>query len=217
MREIIHHHRHFFKYFLVTWIPLVALVLFYPMGPLHLIINSWTSPAGDVFFRYFTFLGDGLMALILLPVLLFFARRHILELVVGFLISSLLAQSLKRLFKAPRPVEYFKDLAPEDALHLVDGLKYNHWHSFPSGHTCTAFFLGGLVCAIWFRERPRMAMGMVVLCWVVGFSRVYLSQHFLADVVAGAFLGTLSCLLTFLITSRWHQPTWQKPLLTWRS
>lgn len=217
MRDILYDHRHFLKIFLVTWIPLVALVLLYPPGPLHLIINELTSPAGDVFFRYFTHLGDGIMALMLLPVLLFFSRRHVVDLVVGFLISSLLAQSLKRIFKAPRPVEYFKDLAPEDALHLVDGLKYNHWHSFPSGHTCTAFFLGGLVCSIWLKDRPMGILGMVILCWLVGFSRVYLSQHFMVDVVAGALLGTFSLLVTFLITGRWHTPNWQKPLLTWRS
>ena len=216
MKEVLHTYLYFFKYVLFTWVPLAALVVIYPHGALHLSINGLNTSAGDVFFQYFTYLGDGIMVMVFLPLLLFFARRHVLELMVGFIISSLLAQSLKRLFKAPRPVEYFKDLPPEEALHLVDDLKYNHWHSFPSGHTCTAFFLGGLVCVIWLKDRRLATLGVVLLCWLVGFSRVYLSQHFLADVVAGAFLGVTSLYLTLLISRKWHQPSWEKPLVAIR-
>jgi membrane-associated phospholipid phosphatase len=59
--------------------------------------------------------------------------------------------------------------------------------SFPSGHTATAF-AGAVVLAMF---HPKLRLPALALACAVGFSRVYLGVHFLADVVAGAALGVL--------------------------
>jgi membrane-associated phospholipid phosphatase len=46
-----------------------------------------------------------------------------------------------------------------------------------------------------------------MLSWCVAFSRVYLSQHFLVDVLAGSLLGTLSALFFYWYFQR-LKPQW---------
>ena len=64
--------------------------------------------------------------------------------------------------------------------------------SFPSGHTTVAFCVFfGLALII-----PNKIIGtaLVVLAVLVGFSRTYLSYHFLMDVVAGSLLGIVTAI-----------------------
>lgn len=59
------------------------------------------------------------------------------------------------------------------------------FHSFPSGHTNTAF---ALAIAISFLI-PRWRGGLLALASVVGFSRIAVDAHFLSDVIGGAALA----------------------------
>jgi membrane-associated phospholipid phosphatase len=59
------------------------------------------------------------------------------------------------------------------------------FHSFPSGHTNTAF---ALAIAISFLI-PRWRGGLLALASVVGFSRIAVNAHFLTDVIGGAALA----------------------------
>jgi membrane-associated phospholipid phosphatase len=59
------------------------------------------------------------------------------------------------------------------------------FHSFPSGHTNTAF---ALAIAISFLI-PRWRGGLLALASVVGFSRIAVNAHFLSDVIGGASLA----------------------------
>ena len=59
--------------------------------------------------------------------------------------------------------------------------------SFPSGHTTTAFATAVLVCAFLpARWRPAPILWAIV----VAVSRLYMGEHNLLDVVAGAAIGT---------------------------
>ena len=60
--------------------------------------------------------------------------------------------------------------------------------SFPSGHTGAAF-TGFFLLAAWARD-ARVAAACFAGAAVAGFSRIYLVQHFFADVYAGALIGT---------------------------
>ncbi|MGI9603403.1 MAG: lysylphosphatidylglycerol synthase domain-containing protein, partial [Acidimicrobiales bacterium] len=72
--------------------------------------------------------------------------------------------------------------------------------SFPSGHTTTAFALGILVAAF-IPNRWRI----VPVVWAVGvaIARIYMGEHNVLDVVAGAALGTLfATLLWYFVLNR---------------
>ena len=62
------------------------------------------------------------------------------------------------------------------------------FHSFPSGHTNTAFALAIAVSFL----IPRWRGGLLAVASVVGFSRVAVNAHFLTDVIGGAALAVLT-------------------------
>ena len=70
--------------------------------------------------------------------------------------------------------------------------------SFPSGHTASAFaFALGAA-----GELPGLAVPLVPLATVVGYSRVHSGVHYPGDVLAGAVLGSVVGLLAPRAT-RW--------------
>lgn len=155
---------------------------------LHLEINSYNSSFFDFFYKYVTHLGDGIMFGVLI-ILFFLLKDKMMSLtyaVTGIL--TLLATHFfkKIIFKGtPRPVE----LIGEAKLHLIEGVKMAHWNSFPSGHTTTAFAIATVL--IYSTRNFYLQFLYLVLAILAGFSRVYLSQHFMMDILAGSALGIL--------------------------
>jgi membrane-associated phospholipid phosphatase len=87
-----------------------------------------------------------------------------------------------------------RDLAR--AVPLMAG-RDNYSNSFPSGHTSTAYTLALLLA---FLVRRRFAIFLFpLLAFLVGYSRVYLAQHFVTDVLAGTVIGILSSWLALVI------------------
>jgi undecaprenyl-diphosphatase len=98
------------------------------------------------------------------------------------LVSHLLVQVAKRHTTRPRPA-------------VREGL---HWHvaapdefSFPSGHSCAAM----AVAFAYSLAVPTVAMPLLVLAVLVGFSRVRLGVHYPGDVIAGQALAIFTGLL----------------------
>jgi membrane-associated phospholipid phosphatase len=129
-----------------SWAFLAILLLSSPLlftdkEFLNLWLNQYHSPFLDAFFKYITYLGSGW---VLVPLVLFFlSRSYFLSLVlaVSVLIESLFVQLvLKNGFFADvvRPIKY---IAQSDILNRVEGVNINSLHSFPSGHTQTAFLI----------------------------------------------------------------------------
>jgi membrane-associated phospholipid phosphatase len=165
-----------------------------PKLELHVLLNSWHSTCSDTFFRFFTWLGNGWFAVVFSLLFLLVRFRYFLMLVLSFLVSGGLAQFLKRLVfpGALRPAAYL-DQMPE--LDLVAGVDLHHALGFPSGHTTTAFAVLVLTGFLINREYA-VFIGMLAAI-LAGLSRVYLSQHFLIDVLAGSLLGVFSALFFY--------------------
>lgn len=71
--------------------------------------------------------------------------------------------------------------------------------SFPSGHTTMAFALAvSLANEI---HRPWATAGLLTLAAGTGWSRIYVNQHWLSDVAAGAAVGTTAAQL---IDGKWR-------------
>lgn len=60
-------------------------------------------------------------------------------------------------------------------------------NSFPSGHSTSAFCLFFCLCII----SPKVWQKIFFFCLaiLIGFSRVYLSQHFFEDIYVGSIIG----------------------------
>jgi len=162
-------------------------------GDVVLLVNSWHQPAADVFFRYATWLGDGLTWLIVFVLLVLWRWRSGLQVVLGGFLSALLVQGLKNLFRMERPSRV---LAGHD-LAFVEGVDLYGFMSFPSGHTGAAF-TGFFFLAVW-SGKPWVGFGCFLLAALAGFSRIYLVQHFFMDVYAGALLGVAMAALVLLL------------------
>lgn len=174
----------YFIYALFTVTSIVSICL-YSKFSLHLLVNQFHTSFFDVFFKYVTHLGDGVMFGVLALLFLFIKRKMALVFIVGGVLTLLVTHLFKKvIFKGiPRPV----GALGEEALHLVDGVKMALWNSFPSGHTTTAFAIFTILC-LYFSKCKSQYLWMS-LAIIAGFSRVYLSQHFLIDIFVGSFLG----------------------------
>jgi membrane-associated phospholipid phosphatase len=188
------------KYYFIVFLFFIGLALFgvltYGKLNFHLIVNQYNSSFQDIFFKYFTNVGDGLFAVLILLILLFIVKIRIFFIGLStFLLSGMVCQLMKKIIFADqlRPSKYFSP----DQLHYVEGVILHSSNSFPSGHSTTAFAIF-LFLAFVFKNKHYQIIFAVIAC-LTAYSRVYLSQHFFADVAAGGVVGIGSFLISYLI------------------
>jgi membrane-associated phospholipid phosphatase len=160
------------------------------------LINSNHNEIADHVFKYFTHYGDGLMWVPLGIYCFFYRRKYFIAVVAGVIISTILAQFLKRVVypEELRPISYLSEIFP---VHVVDGVTMRKVHSFPSGHTTTAFAMALIMAYI--INRKAWSVILPLLASLAGYSRVYLAQHFPTDIFAGMCIGIVSAILSLLI------------------
>jgi len=183
----------FFVPFILTMLFCCILMLAYSKIEIHLFCNRYYSGFADLFFSYITNLGDGIFVPLFVMIMLFISIRYSILLVINFLLSGLVVQLIKHLFiyDALRPSKLFESVCP---LHLVSGVHQLYYHSFPSGHSATAFSI--FLCFALVTRKPWVKFVFFVCASIIAYSRVYLSQHFLEDIVAGSIIGVIVTLLT---------------------
>jgi len=159
-------------------------------------INSNHDPIADQFFKYFTHYGDGVMWVPLGIYCFFYRRKYFIAVVAGIVISTLIAQVLKRVVYPDelRPISYLSEIFP---IHIIDGVTMRKAHSFPSGHTTTAFAMALIIAYI--INRKFWSILLPLLALLAGYSRVYLAQHFPTDIFAGMCIGMVSSILSLLL------------------
>ena len=197
---------------LFSFLAAIGIVLIsIPKGNIHLFLNQFHTPFFDAFFRVITFGGDGLMPFIFGVFFLFFVsykKAIFISLVPS--IAGLVSQFFKRVLfpDVLRPKGYFKNLAD---LYFVPGVDVHTMHSFPSGHTTTIFSIA--FCMAFFSKKSSWKMVWFVIACFVGYSRIYLSQHFLIDVYFGIILGVLTTFLLLMIYPKVKSEGLNKSLL----
>jgi membrane-associated phospholipid phosphatase len=184
-----------------------VLVLLTDKGSTELAINSNFNKSLGQFFRYATHFGDGIMYAILIAFFLLFKYYNALMLFFASIIQTILAQGLKKIVfpDALRPSAWFENQEGV-VLQFAEGVKIHTAHSFPSGHTATAFAIA--VMLTYFFKKPVYAVLFFVLAAIAGFSRVYLMQHFFEDVLAGATVGIFSAVAVIFLVRKFL-PEWE--------
>ena len=175
-----------------------------PKGNDVLWINGNHSAFGDRFFTIITYGGDGRIFIPLILLLLFVRFSYTLVALAAWAGHGLICSALKKMVFPTmlRPT----GILDNDLLYFVPGVDVNTNYSFPSGHTATAFCFAVLV-ALLLRKRFVFIL-MIALALVVGYSRVYLLQHFLADVAAGAFIGTIISFAVWYLFETYGKAEW---------
>ena len=153
--------------------------------------NSWQSGflAGlavgnhlpPMLWESLTTLGDARVQLaLMLPFCLRYPRVF-WALFLGALLAGAVSRGFKTAVPLPRPA------AVIDAAQItIIGAKLTA-HSFPSGHTVSAFsFVVAWIALLGWRAAP-----LVLLAALAGFSRIAVGAHWPVDVLAGAMVGLL--------------------------
>ena len=161
-----------------------------------LLLNGDGGRVTDWLFWGWTYLGDGIMWVVaLLVTFRYFKNRWKLTLFC-LLISTLFSQTGKQLLfpDALRPAAGQIEMSQ---IHTVTGVALHTSNSFPSGHTAEAFTLYLLAC-VFFPSRATLLLGFC-LALGVGYSRIYLAQHFPTDVAAGMLIGVVTILCSLAL------------------
>jgi len=188
-----------FYYLILTGI--CASVFFsFQKGQLELMVNAYHHSFLDELFILVTFFGDGVVLVPIIVLLSLNRFSYAIFMLWTALVHMIIVFLSKNLFfkGAPRPAEFLKDVD----FYQIPGFKLHHWNSFPSGHTATAF---ALTCglAIIFSKNRNLQVALLLIGCLIGFSRVYLMQHFFVDVWAGSMVGVCSALIGREITIRY--------------
>lgn len=172
------------------------VLAFIPKADLHLFFNRYHHPLADVFFTYLTYLGDGITVIIAVILALLVKYRYAILIGAANIISAIITQGLKQFVftGTPRPRRFFEGLHD---LYLVPGVAVYSSNSFPSGHTTAAFTL--YFCIALLIDNKWGKALFFLLSLMIGFSRIYLSQHFFSDVYTGSIIGVSIAFITYYI------------------
>lgn len=190
------HTRYFIAFALIICVLGFCLFTF-SKTDIHLFINSIHYPIFDFFFKYFTYVGDGVTFVLLAIIALFISKRFSLQVILTGLLVGIISQFFKKVVygPTPRPSSFFEKL--DIQLYYIEGVDLHTAFSFPSGHTTAIFAMTASILLV--QKNKKYDFLLLVIAILVGYSRMYLSQHFLIDVFAGSILGTLIAILVFNI------------------
>jgi len=205
MKKILQQNLAFLVPYLLFLLIAGIFLFLHSKGEAHLLINQFSFGFCDYFFYYATYIGDGITAVLVVILLCFVKYRYAILLAVSNIFSSGITQLLKRtLFEdVDRPVKFFEGGAH---LKLVPWAENYIYNSFPSGHSTVAFTT--FFCFALIIESKSLKFLMFFVALTIGFSRVYLSQHFLNDVYAGSIIGVLVSFFVYYFMERTKNSKW---------
>ena len=191
----------FFLLCLVWWVAGGLALATFGRDELFFAINGYRGPVLDPVFAFATHLGEGIFVGIVVLLCLCASYGWGILAATGFAATGLLSLVLKNVvyFKELRPFAFYK--GTPFTVQTVDGTYLYLNNSFPSGHTITGFCLFTVLALL---AGPKPWWG--ALCFLgalaVAYSRMYLGEHFFADVYAGSLVGGLATCALALLQNR---------------
>lgn len=166
-----------------------------------ILLNPYHSPFLDFVFEGITLFGDGLFTILFCVVLLFVRKRYLSFMVfVSFALSGITTQVIKDFVSEARPALF---LQKTNYPYFIDHVTLHNYHSFPSGHSTSAFALASIL-AFAVKDK-KYTFPLLIFAMLVGYSRIYLGQHFLLDVSFGSLMGVLFSVLAWMFFQSFYE------------
>ncbi len=180
----------------------------------QLLANQYYSPFFDSFFFWSTKIVEWFSLAVLFIILLFKGAKYAINALLIYASTAVITFCLKRLVftSSDRPTfnnDLFRTIPEEFGMNQLTN------NSFPSGHTTAAFTLFCLIAIL--SKKRSMGLFYGIIAVIIGYSRVYLSQHFFEDILAGATIGTFATLIFYYFFDKINYGKWAlKPIINKR-
>ena len=194
LRTIYKQNRFFFIGYFLLMIIAFFILIYYSKANGFILLNPLHSNFLNQFFIPFTLFGDGFFV-VALGILLFIFKKRFLSLMVisSYVLSGIIAQVLKYFILEARPAVY---LQKTNYPYFIDQVTLHNFHSFPSGHSASAFALAAVLS--FSIKNKNYSLFFLLMASLVGYSRMYLGQHFMDDVFAGSVVGVFSAIICWI-------------------
>ena len=212
IKDVLYKIRMFFIPYLVVLMLCLFIKLLFSREQIYFAVNSRNFLLGDFIAPYLTDLGNFWTVVVLSLILVLFSYAKAFILLLVNTLTALTAQIVKHIFDSPRPSLYFQSQLAH--IHFIKGVEMLRLHSFPSGHTVSAFTTA--VLFTYWAKNKFWGFPLLLLAMCVGYSRMYLSEHFFEDVTAGSVIGTITtiCLITWLANTQFLKSVeWNRGLI----
>ncbi len=188
---------------LVTVVSAIILIIAWPQTRSLAFIahlQQFRSPAVELLFRVFTFLGDDQFYMIFFGILIWCVNKPL-----GFWAAFVLLTS-------GTYSGFIKDVTLLERPPLEGIVHPPHSWAFPSGHTLTAVTVWGYLAVR--LKKTGFWVWTVIAIVLIGVSRLILGYHFLGDVLGGLAFGFPFLLFFIWLSAVAVENGWEKKFST---
>ncbi len=185
----------------ILWIIIGGILLaLFTQDELFFSVNGKWSKLLDFYNTAFSAFGRGdIIPIILISILIipeYRNRNYVLSITFFGICIPTCIYFAKLFFSSPRPLKVYGI----NKVHTVPWLDNLFHNSFPSGHTIGAFGFFLLLSLLLPKSQKYWSILFFILALACGYSRMYLGQHFFADVYGGSIIGTILAWLIYEAT-----------------
>jgi membrane-associated phospholipid phosphatase len=198
LKSLYKNNKAFFICFILFALSGLSVIIFYSKAEGFYLFNFYHSAPLDDFFIYYTDVGDGFFCVVIALLLFIFKKRYLsLMVFASYAVSGIIAQGLKYFILEARPALYLKSTSYK---YFIENVTLHNFHAFPSGHTASAFAMAAILS--FDAKNKNYSILFLLLAALVGYSRIYLAQHFMDDVLSGAVIGILSSIACWMLLDK---------------
>ena len=176
-----------------------------------LMINGFNNNLLDQLMYHITRLPELFFIVFIIILSAFFERKTFMAAVVAMSLCGISIVIFKQIIFSDfeRPFAWLSQ--NKINYHQVAGISLHSNGSFPSGHTMSAFC--ALALAGFISKNGFVQFFLFILACASAYSRVYVAQHYLVDVYAGALIGYFYALFFYqLFSNKLKTPYWQNSI-----
>lgn len=148
-----------------------------------------------------TQLGDVLIFFPFLTIFIVYAPKLWEALLSSAVLSLLVSATLKKLFAMPRPAAIF-----DNESFIIIGITLSGNTSLPSGHSIATFIAITILLFAFMPQRNKYkviwASFILMLGFIIAFSRVGVGAHYPIDVVVGSTIGYIVTVIGIQISNK---------------